>query len=315
MKFSHLVRLILAASVVFSGAAGLAAAPKIGVLLKAKNPFWNAMEKGALEAGEKLGVEVIVKAPLAESDIGVQVQLVNALAGQGVQAIVIAPSSKDGLVEPLKAVIEKGIKVVIVDTELTTKISPVFVGTDQREAGRAAGRLLAEHLSESDVLSIFKHSQTSGATIERELGALEILRERFPNLTIHGDVYSSTEKGVEHERAKLLLQKHADTNAILASSTPGTTAMLQVLRETNQAGSVKFIGFGFNLNPTIAEALESGAMLGWVAQLPSEAGAEGVKAALAMVNGDTPPAVVNTRFVVITKNNLNDAAVQALLQL
>src|ERR1044072_5606407 len=71
-------------------APSLFAASKIGVLLKARSPFWAAIEKGALETGEKLGVTVISKAPLAESDISVQIQMLNALGAQGVEAIVIA---------------------------------------------------------------------------------------------------------------------------------------------------------------------------------------------------------------------------------
>ena len=60
----------------------LSAATKIGVLLKGKAPFWTAVEKGSLEAGQAAGSEVIVKSPMSESDISVQIQLLNGLAEQ-----------------------------------------------------------------------------------------------------------------------------------------------------------------------------------------------------------------------------------------
>jgi ribose transport system substrate-binding protein len=75
------------------------------------------------------------------------------------------------------------------------------------------------------------------------------------------------------------------------------------------------VGFGFNLNPDVAAALESGAMSGWIAQLPKEIGAKGVTAALGLLKGETVPPIVNTDFVVITKENLKDPRVQALLAL
>jgi len=57
----------------------MAAPPKIGVLLKAKSAFWDAVGAGASEAGSAHHAEVVVKAPRSESDIAVQVQLFNAL--------------------------------------------------------------------------------------------------------------------------------------------------------------------------------------------------------------------------------------------
>ncbi len=43
--------------------------------------------------------------------------------------------------------------------------------------------------------------------------------------------------------------------------------------------------------------------------------AKGVESAVALVNGQTVPAVVPTRFLVVTKDNLADPQVQSLLSL
>jgi len=88
-----------------------------------------------------------------------------------------------------------------------------------------------------------------------------------------------------------------------------------VLQQKGLAGKIKFVGFGFNLNAEVAAAIESGAMQGWIAQLPQEVGRKGVETALAMLKGQKMPAVVNTDFLVITKDNLKDPKVQALLNL
>jgi ribose transport system substrate-binding protein len=290
-------------------------APKIGVLLKGRTPFWAATEKGAREAAAKGGAELIVKAPLSESDIGVQVQMLHALAAQGVQAIVIAPASKDSFAVPLASIALQGVKIVVIDTALSGKTASVFVGTDHLAAGTAAGRLLAGLVSDADEISFLKHSQSSGAATQREVGALASFRELHPKNIVHGDIYSSSEQGTEIQKAELVLTQYPRTKAILASSTPATLAMLNVLREKKLAGAIKLVGFGFNLTPDIAEALESGALSGWVAQLPKDVGERGVLAALSLLKGETPPAVIHTDFILITKENLREARVQALLAL
>lgn len=294
-------------------ASTLAAPAKIGVLLKAKTPFWNAMEAGAIEAGKKLSVDVVVKAPASESDIAIQIQLLNALAAQNINALVIAPCSKESLAEPVAALKAKGVRIVVVDSALPENIADVFVGTDQRAAGQAAGKLLASLASEKTEIAFFKHNQTSGATEQREAGAMQKLREAWPQAVVHGDIYASTEKDVEAERAKLLLSKHPNTRAILASGTGGTMAMMRLLREREPKGAIKLVGFGFNLNAEVASAIQNGTMDGWIAQLPGQMGAMGVETATQLLAGQTPPPVVRTEFKVITKDNLADPAVQALL--
>ena len=291
------------------------AAPKIGVLLKGRAPFWSAVEKGALEAGQQLGAEVVVKAPLSESDVSVQIQLLNALAAQGATAIVIAPINKEALAVPIASIAVKGVKVVVIDTPLTGKAAPVFIGTDHNAAGEAAGKLLASLVTDADEVSILKHAQSSGATTQREAGALAAFRAMHPASVVRGEIYASVEVGGEIEKAQLLLAEHPATKAILASGTPGTLAMLKVLQDKKLAGAVKLVGFGFNLNPEVAAALESGAMSGWIAQLPKEIGTRAVVAAVSLLKGEAVPAVVYTDFVVITKDNLKDPKVQALLAL
>jgi len=311
MKFRFLPFSLLALTL--SGLApALSAAPKIGVLLKGRSEFWSAVEKGAQEAGNKLGAEVIVKAPPSETNVAVQIRLLAALGSQGIQALVIAPTNKDTLAAPVAALAAKGVKIVVIDSPLTGSGDAPFVGTNQNACGEAAGRLLARLIGDSDELSVLKHIQNNAATEEREAGALTALRAAHPGLPVHSDVYASSEAGAEAERCAFLLEKHPGTKAILAAGTPGTMAMLNLL-SARKGPPIRFVGFGFNLNPQVAAAIAGGTMDGWVAQLPQDVGYKGVQAAADLLAGRAVPPVVSTDFIVVTKDNLQDPKVQALL--
>lgn len=288
-----------------------APAAKVGVLLKAKTAFWASMEKGAVETGSKLGVEVVAKAPLSENDISVQIQLLNTLVAQGVDALVVAPSSKDALSAPIAAAAAKEIKIVVVDSPLADSAYP-FVGTNHREAGETAGALLSTLVGDTDEVAILRHNQTSVATADRETGAIEKLRATKPKLTVHSDIYASTEKGVEDERCALLLSKYPKTTGIIATGSAGTLSMMKLLQEKHSDGSIKFIGFGFNLPADASAAIEAGALQGWVAQQPYKVGAQSIEIATTLIKGGSAPAVTHTPVVVITKKNLNSPEVQAL---
>jgi len=312
MNSVHLRGLVACALLSATFVISAEAAPKIGLLLKGKTPFWASMEKGALQAGQKLGVEVIVKTPPTENDIAVQVQLLNALASQGVEAVVIAPSSTDVLRPPIQNLAAKGMKIVVVDTTLGPGSPGVFVGSDQHAAGETAGKFLNNLLVEGEEVTLLRHNQTSGATMERERGVLDSLRAAHPKIVIHGDIYASTDKGVEAERAALIFTKYPATKGVVASGSPGTFALIDLLKEKKSAG-IKFVGFGYNLTPIAADAIEHGIMQGWVAQLPHRIGAQAIEAAVASIKGEPIPATIYTPVIIVTKDNLNAPEVQALL--
>ncbi|MBK8477849.1 MAG: substrate-binding domain-containing protein [Opitutaceae bacterium] len=289
------------------------AGPKIGVLLKSKSAFWSAAEAGAMKAGAEFGGEVIVKSPINEGDVGIQIQLLEGLLAQGVEAIVIAPGSKDTLIAPLAAAAAKGAKIVVFDTRLEGEQPYVFVGTDQRKSGQAAGDLLASLMAEGAPVGFLKHNQTSGATIQRELGAFERMRELRKDFALCGSMYVGTEKGAEKDRVASFFDQHPEAKAVLASSTPATLALIEVLKERKLGGTVKSVGFGFNLTPAVAAAIEQDVLQGWVAQLPGAMGFDAVKAAVALCKGEPVPKTITTEFFVVTKKNLQEPATQALL--
>jgi ribose transport system substrate-binding protein len=294
---------------------GLAEGHKIGVLLKGRTKFWNVVEQGALAAGAQLGAEVIVKAPPAETDIAVQILMLNALGASGVEAIVLAPAHKSSLAQAAAALAAKGIKIVIIDSPLEGKVAGAFVGTNHRAAGEAAGALLAGLVGDDAEIGFFRHAQNNAATGDREDGALDRLRTAHPKLHLHGDIYAGDDKAVQLERAELLLSKYPATKGVLASGTPGTMALLEVLAKHQPAGEIKFVGFGFNLNSDVAAALEAGTLHGWIAQQPREIGFKGVEIALALIKGEAVPPVVNVDVFVVTKANLHEPQTQALLKL
>src|SRR5205809_647983 len=84
------------------------------------------------------------------------------------------------LAAPIAAVVEKGVHVVVIDSPVGGRSPEVFIATDNRAAGTEAGHLLASLVSDNDEVALLKHIQNSGATGERETGALNGFREVHP---------------------------------------------------------------------------------------------------------------------------------------
>lgn len=287
---------------------------KVGLLLKGRTPFWQVVEQGAQAAATAHGVELIVKYPPTESDVGIQIQLLNAMAAQKVECIILAPINAETLAHPAAALAVTGVKFIVIDSPLSGKTASVFIGTDHEAAGRAAGRLLASLVDDNARVSVLRHAQGNLVTAAREDSAIAALKSEHAAITVFGEVFLGNDKDEQPARAQLLLSKHPDVQAVLASSTPGTMVMHDVLAKSVQPGAIKLVGFGYNLNEMVVRALETGTMHGWIAQLPHEAGRLGLEHAVALLSGQTPPAVVHTPFQVITKESLGEPSVQALLK-
>ncbi len=90
---------------------------KIALLVKnLGNGFFDAANKGAQEAAKELGdVEVIYTGPTQATPEG-QIEMINSLVAQDVNAIAISANDTDALVPALKKAMDRGITVISFDS-------------------------------------------------------------------------------------------------------------------------------------------------------------------------------------------------------
>src|SRR5690606_698880 len=107
----------LAIGVAFAFAAMTTAANaadvKIALVVKSLgNGFFEAANKGAEEAAKELGdVEIIYTGPTTTTAEG-QIEVINSLIAQGVDAIAISANDPDAVIPALKKAAQRGIKVI-----------------------------------------------------------------------------------------------------------------------------------------------------------------------------------------------------------
>lgn len=291
-----------------------APAIKIGALLKDRSPgFWQYAEQGIIDAAQKLGAEVIIKAPPTVMDVGAQFRLLAALEAEKIDVLIIAATNPDQFEAPIAALVAKGIKVVALDTPLKDGLAHAFVGADQSAVGETAARLFASIIGDHDEVALLRNNSLDRTVIERERKFFAIMKVLRPSAVLHSEVYASSEKDSEVEQVRLLLGKHPGTKAIFASATRGTLATVKVARENGLAGKIKIVGFGTYLPADAVRGFEDGLLVGWVAQQPKDGGCKAAELAVALVKGESVPAVVRPNFTVVTQENFSTPAVQALL--
>ena len=102
-------------------------------------PFYADVEKGCKEEAQKLGVKIMYTGP-DTPDEAEQVKVLRDVIARGVSGLAVAPMNADSVIGPIADARKKGIPVITFDSDAPNSARICYVGTDNLEAGKEAGK-------------------------------------------------------------------------------------------------------------------------------------------------------------------------------
>jgi ribose transport system substrate-binding protein len=277
--------------------------------------FWNSVEAGAKKAGEELGVEIIWKGPLKESDRAQQIQVLQQFISQNVSGIVLAPLDDKALAGPVKAAVGKGIPVVIIDSALDGRPGQdfvSFVATNNEKGGRLGGEHLSQLLGGKGKVVLLRYQVGSASTVNREKGFLDAIAESPDLQVIVDNRYAGATAGEAKTQALNMLDQIRQADGIFCPNESSTMGMLLALQQEGLAGKIRFVGF--DASPPLVKALAAGEIDGLVVQNPRKMGYTGVEMLVRHLKGEPVEPVIDTGVVLVTRANMNDPAIKSLIE-
>jgi ribose transport system substrate-binding protein len=277
--------------------------------------FWKAVERGAKEAGQELGVDVIWKGPLKENDRAQQIQVVQQFVAQGVNGIVLAPLDHTALAAPVKAANDKSIPVVIFDSALDGepgKDYVSFVATNNTNGGRLGGEHLAKLLDGKGSVVLLRYLVGSASTNNREQGFLDAISAGEGLTVLADNRYAGATAGEAKTQALNMIDQIRQADGVFCPNESSTYGMLLALRQADLAGKIKFVGF--DSSPPLVEALRSGEIDALVVQDPRKMGHLAVASLVAHIKGEAVEPVVDTGAVLVTRENMDTPAIKRLIE-
>lgn len=231
------------ATTAFTGSA-FAADIKVGLVVKSLgNGFFDAAHKGAEEAAKEIGgIEVIYTGP-TKATAEAQIEVVNSLIAQKVDAIAISANDADALVPVLKKAMERGITVISWDSGVAPEGRQMHLNpSDTNLIGETIIKLAADHLPEGGDVAILSASSTATNQNSWIDAAKKLLPEKFPKINLVSVVYGDDDSAKSTDEAKGLLKSHPSLKAIIAPTTVGVVAAAQVVTDENLVGKVNVTG-------------------------------------------------------------------------
>jgi ribose transport system substrate-binding protein len=275
--------------------------------------FWKSVHAGALTAARELGVEIIWKGPLKEDDRNEQIQVVETLAGAGVDALVLSPLDDRALLRPVADARRAGIPTVIFNSALQGDEHVAFISTDNFQGGVMAARAMGRLTEGRGRLILMRLKVGVEGTTKREEGFLATLRAEFPAIAILSDnQYAGTSTEMAYQTMENLLSRFSGVDAVFTPNESTTFGALRALQDHGLAGKVILVGF--DASAKLIEALEKGEIRGLVLQDPFAMGYLSLKTAVAHLCGEPYEKTVATALVLATPENMDEPQVRRLLR-
>ena len=262
-----------------------AADTRIALVVKSLgNGFFDAAAKGAEEAAAEIGgIEIIYTGPTSATAEG-QIEIINALIAQQVDAIAISANDPDALVPVLKKAMDRGIAVISWDSGVAAEGRQMHLNpSDTALIGETIFKLAADYLPDGGQVAILSASSTAANQNSWIDAGKEALPTMFPNIELVATVYGDDDSVKSTDEAKGLIASYPNLKAIIAPTTVGVVAAAQVVTDMGLIGKINVTGLA--LPSEFKQFIDSGASQAVALWNPIDLGYSAVYIANALATG------------------------------
>jgi ribose transport system substrate-binding protein len=275
----------------------------------AGDEFYISMQCGIEAEAERLGVSVTTQGP-QKFDPTLQKPIVDSAVAAKPDAILVAPTDVTAMQTPLSVAAQAGIKVVLVDTTLEDPtIATSVIASDNVGGGKAAFEAIQQLAPEGGKVMVMS-TDPGISTVDARVKGFEDAVKSDAKFTYLGVQYSHNDPATASNLVSSGLQKDPDIVGVFATNLFAAEGTATGVRQAGKGDQVKIVAF--DAGPIQVKALKEGTVQALIAQQPAEIGKFGVNAAVAALDGGDVTPSVQTDFTVITNDNIDGEAADAV---
>jgi len=275
--------------------------PIIGLVMKSlQAEFFKEMEKGACSfASKHTDFELITVGTTTQTEIDLQIQLIEKLIADGVDALVVVPIDSKALVPVVVKAVQAGIKVINIDIRLDEEllsesgVELTYVGPDNFTAAFQVGEVLTSQLKPGSKIILIEGLQVAENAQQRKAGFMKAIQQGGM------DLVSSAPGDWETVKAAVAFLKlfaaNPDTDAVMCCNDAMALGVIQVLLEKGLDGIIPVVGF--DNDAAVQDYLKSGVLLATIDAFGSQMAVEGIRFALKVLDGMENKGSYSTPFV------------------
>lgn len=266
--------------------------------------FWNIAEKGLRKAEKDFGVKVDMFRPL-KGEIADQQRFLEDIMVQSFDGVAISPINPDAMTGTFDKVAAK-MPLVTHDSDAPKSKRNVYVGTNNVEAGRAAGNAAIEALKAAGVtkgkIAIFVGRIDMQNAIERKQGVDETLGKLpgFETLPVYLD---KTDRALAKKNVEDALARYPDLVLTMGLWSYNGPCMAGAVRASSR--KEKPVMVAFDEEEETLKAVQDGMIYATIVQRPFQFGYQSIKSLKDLKDKKTVPPVVDTGILTVKKDNVD----------
>ncbi|SHL81819.1 hybrid sensor histidine kinase/response regulator transcription factor [Flavobacterium xinjiangense] len=261
--------------------------------------IWRVSMNHAMEVEASLHPEINLTIYNANRKASKQISDIQKFIDKKVDVIIISPFESDSIVPVIEKAQSKGIPVIIVDRKANTSSYTTYLGADNLEVGRLAGKHIVSICHGDATVIEINGDFTSSPGLERSMGFKQIVSQ-YPNIkvfTIEADDFG-------HPRADYgrLLDSLHDIDFVYSFSDMIAYNAWKIAKNKEVDKNIKFIGVDGQNGPLGGIQLVKDKILDATVLYPT-GGSEAIKLALKIANKEIVPK--NNKLNTILIDSLN----------
>lgn len=285
----------------------------IAVVVKTtKTGFFDKVKEGMQAAvddlNEKLGykgedrIVFSFEGPSGELDVESQINIIDAVLSENPSVLCLSAIDMESCQAQLETASENGIPVVVLDSGLSSDMFETVCSTDNKKAGEEAAKRLCEAIGDSGKIAIMAHVESSQNSQERKEGFVQEIVSNHPNVEIVFTGNENEEISI-NEMAESAITGYEDLKAFFCTNEVTTIKVLEVLDGYKDR---EIAVVGFDAGKKQIEAIKNGTEIGTVSQNPYGMGyatiVAAARASLGLENDD----IIDSGYLWINKENLEN---------
>ena len=140
------------------------------------NPYWFAVRDGMNAAAARLNVDVEFQGPV-QADVAQQVSIIESLIARKIDGLAISPNDPVGIEDVIKNAMQHQIPTLTFDSDSPESERVVYVGTNNYQAGREAGKQMVKFLNGKGKIAILTGGLGALNLNERIRGFRDVIQE------------------------------------------------------------------------------------------------------------------------------------------
>jgi ribose transport system substrate-binding protein len=247
-------------------------------------PWRVQMNADVKAAAEKHADQVEVTFQDAQNDTLKQRAHVEEFVAAGVDLIIISPKEAAPLTEPVAKAVDAGIPVIVLDRAVLGDKYTCFIGADNVQIGRAAGKWIVEEMGGKGKVVELKGLMTSTPGQDRHTGFREAIQGTGIEVIFEADM-----KWLEPNARKEMesaLARFDKIDAVYAHNDPGAHGAFLAAKAAGREDEMLFVGI--DALPQEGIAYVHNGILDATFQYPT-GGAEAIDVALKILAGEEVP--------------------------